>query len=292
MIKYHTPVLLKEIIENLEVKPGKKYIDATVGGGGHTLKILEAGGIVLGIDQDQEALDYTASVIPKKYQDRLCLVKGNFRNIQKIAVAHKFEKVSGILLDLGISSHQLNTSSRGFSFRKSGPLDMRMDQQEQRKAFDLINFGSKEEIVQVLIKFGEEPKAQEIAQQILFARKKEEITDTIQLAEIIEDVYRGKRISTHPATKTFQAIRIWVNQELDTLKIALNQVIALLDQSGRLLVISFHSLEDRITKLTFNNWEKTGRIKIINKKPLIPSFQEIKVNPRARSAKLRMIEKL
>lgn len=294
MNEFHVPVLLAEVIENLKVAIDKKYIDATIGGGGHALEIVKHGGVVLGIDQDQEALDQVITVIPETYRDKIKLVNGNFTNLQSIARKNNFCRVSGILFDLGVSSHQLGKPSRGFSFKTPGPIDMRMDQQQKSSAFEFINYGSQNEIVNALIKYGEEPLAFEISTKIVKTRGKGKITQTDQLSQLVKEVYREKRKQTsiHPATRTFQAIRIWVNQELEVLKSGLDQALNLLDKNGRLLVISYHSLEDRITKLLFNKAHLTDKFKIITRKPILASFEEIRINHRARSAKLRVIEKL
>ena len=293
---FHVSVLSKEVIENLNVEKGKKYIDATIGGGGHSEEILKLGGIVLGLDGDQDAIDYLKDKLKIKNEklkiwERLTLVRGNFRDIDKIAHLNNFNKVSGIIFDLGVSSYQLQTAERGFSFQKVGPLDMRMDQELNVKAADLIKILKKGELYELFVKLGEESSAWKFSSSIVRARGIKPIETTQDLARILErSVHRGKS-KIHRATKVFQALRIAVNDELNSLKEALPKALDLLDKNGRLLVISFHSLEDRIVKNLFLEFESKGKGKIVTKKPVIPSFLEIEKNRRARSAKLRVFEK-
>lgn len=269
---YHIPVLLEEVLEALNVKPGEKYIDCTYGGGGHFRAIQKAGGQVLGIDQDSEAK---------------APVHGNFAHLKEIANKAGFNSVSGILFDLGVSSHQLETNYRGFSFNKDARLDMRMDQTQGPTAADLINAASEKELANLFWKYGEERFAKAIAREI----KKTKIETTDQLAKAILRVRRkGKFDRTHPATRIFQALRIAVNDELTGLEEALPQAVELLKPGGKLVVISFHSLEDRIIKnfmrLEINN------LKTLTTKLITPSKKEIEKNPRSRSGKLRAAEKL
>ena len=274
---YHIPVLLNEVVKSLEIKPGEKYIDCTYGGGGHFRAIQKAGGEVLGIDQDPE------SKSP---------VHGNFAHLKEIADRTGFHPVSGILLDLGVSSHQLETDYRGFSFRgeagKEARLDMRMDPVNQTvTAADLINAGGEKELANLFIKYGEEIMSRKIAKEIVKARKEKPIETTNQLANIILRV-RHKMGRTHPATRVFQALRIAVNDEMASLESVLPQAWELLKPGGRLAVISFHSLEDRIIKNFMNSkdWQ------LITKKPVMASEEEIRINPRARSGKLRVAQKI
>lgn len=294
MNTFHKPVLLQEIINYLDVSKGKKYIDATVGGAGHTLEILKRGGIVLGIDQDQEALDYIKTIIPNEYKKQIVLAKGNFENIGEIAQRENFNKVWGILFDLGVSSHQLERGERGFSFRKEADLDMRMDKSLTNNALTIINSEDLNGLTRIFMKFGEEPLAKPIALSIMKKRAKNKITKTTELAAIVTQVYKyfKKTGKTQPATKVFQALRIAVNNELEVLKKGLYEAVLLLEKNGKIAVISYHSLEDRIAKLTFNKLARDGVIKLLNKKPIIASFEEVRNNPRSRSAKLRIIEKL
>lgn len=264
---YHIPVLLNEVLQALSVKPGEKYIDCTFGGGGHFKAIQNLGGIVLGIDQDPEAK---------------APVHGNFAHLKEIADMAGFHPVSGVLFDLGVSSHQLETDYRGFSFNKEAKLDMRMDQATGLTAADLINAGGEKELANLFWKFGEERDSRKIAKAIVEARKVSKVETADQLSHIILRVRRrtsGDR--THPATRVFQALRIAVNDELNSLEEALPQALELLKPGGKLAVISFHSLEDRIVK---NFMKKSLLIR--------PTEQEIENNPRARSGKLRVMEKI
>src|SRR3989344_2632599 len=285
MNNFHTPVLLKEIIENLRVEKGKKYIDATVGGGGHTFEILRLGGEVLGIDVDKEAIEYTSGrwrieSRKRKIEERnLTLVRGNFREIDKIAQEKGFEKVNGIIFDLGVSSHQIGSAERGFSFQKEGPLDMRMDQDLAVRASDLVKILTKGELYELFTKFGEESRAGELSRRIVSARRVKPIETTRDLVGIVGYNF---------AAKIFQALRIAVNDELDSLREALQKSLTVVEKGGHILVISFHSLEDRIVKRTFLEFEKSGKGSVITKKPIVPNPEELVKNRRARSAKLRV----
>ena len=289
MANFHTPVLLKETIEALHIQKGKKYIDATVGGGGHTVEIVKLGGVVLGIDADEEAIGHTKSKIRN-----LTLVQGNFRDIDKIAHSHGFVDTAGILFDLGISSYQLDEEGRGFSFRFDAPLDMRMDRTLAVTAKDLINGLTKGELYELFTKLGEEKRALAVSDRIALARKIKPIETTGQLARLMIDVYRSrtKTHGIHPATRVFQALRIAVNDELNALREALPKAFSLLGIYGRLVVTVFHSLEDRIVKQQFRTWEAEGLVRMITKKPIGPTDDEVAQNPRARSAKMRCIEKI
>ncbi|MDO8461152.1 MAG: 16S rRNA (cytosine(1402)-N(4))-methyltransferase RsmH [bacterium] len=295
MNNFHTPVLLKEVIEYLEVQRGKKYIDATMGGGGHAVEILERGGRVLGIDCDQEAIDYAGEKLKVKssklkVNKDLVLAKGNFRDIDKIARLNGFEKVSGILFDLGVSSYQLETSERGFSFQKEGPLDMRMDKDLGVRAADLINALSKKELYELFTKMGEERFARPISNNIIRARRVKKIETTRELASIIEKIGGATSAFAKASAdkRVFQALRIAVNDELNNLQEALPKAINLLGDKGRIAVISFHSLEDRIVKDSFKRFQKQGKGTILTKKPVIAGNSEVQSNIRARSAKLRV----
>lgn len=297
MDTYHISVLLKETIDWLNVKPGKKYIDGTLGGAGHTRLILERGGNVLGIDQDQEALSHVEDEVRSERlelrgSDQLVLVRGNFREIDVIAREHGFGKVDGILLDLGISSHHVDEVARGFSFMKEGPLDMRMDQRLTVSATDLINGLNKGELSDVFYKLGEERFARPIAEAIVRARESKRIETTTQLSEIVKRAVHSSKKGINPATKVFQALRIAVNDELHAVSEALPKAVRLLEPGGRLAVITFHSLEDRIVKHSFIEFEQKGWGKILTKKPVIPNDEEIQRNNRSRSSKLRVFEKV
>lgn len=289
---FHSPVLLKEVLDFLNVQRDKKYIDATLGGAGYTSEILKRGGKVLGIDLDQEAIDYVKENINS---DELILVNGNFKEIDKIAHSNRFGKVEGIIFDLGVSSHQLESSERGFSFQKEGPLDMRMSREFSVKAADLINGLSKGELYELFTKFGEEHFARAISNNIIRARRVKPIETTDELAKIVSEAqglkgtFKSKDLAM-VNKRVFQALRIAVNDELFNLKIALPESLKLLDSQGKLIVISFHSLEDRIVKENFLDFEKRGLGEILTKKPIRPNFEEIEKNKRSRSAKLRVFK--
>ncbi len=301
---FHTPVLTKEILNYLDFKKGGVYIDCTLGGGGHSKAILESiypHGTLIGIDQDTEAIETVKEEL-KSYIDKIKLVKGNFKNLKGILSDLKIETVSGIIFDLGVSFHQLKEKKRGFSFREDSHLDMRMDLTQKFNADILINSYSEKNLAELFEKYGEERFSKRIARLIVTERKKKAITTTKQLADlIIKTLPRTKKRHTwriHPATRVFQAIRIEVNQELKALEKGLNQAIRVLEDKGRICVISYHSLEDRIVKNIFKEVEREGKeqknygLKIITKKPIRPSLEEIRDNPKARSSKLRVAEKI
>lgn len=286
---YHTSVLLKEAIEYLNVQEGNKYIDATLGGGGHSLELLRRGAVLLGIDVDEDALDVIRAKI--KNGANALIVRGNFREIGKIAKENGFEKVNGILYDLGVSSHQFDAGERGFSFQQDAQLDMRMDRSLNVKAKDLINALSKKELDELFSKLGEERFASSISKKIIKARSVKPIETTHELAHLVKQGYPFTNSKIHPATKIFQALRIAVNDELGNLRDSLPQAVDLLTDNGRLVVISFHSLEDRIVKETFKEFEKKGFGKSVSKKPILPTQEEVVTNNRSRSAKMRVFEK-
>jgi 16S rRNA (cytosine1402-N4)-methyltransferase len=282
MSDYHEPVFLKETIEGLRVEKNKRYIDATLGGGGHSFEILKQGGIVLGIDVDQDAI---ANIEKNKKPENLTIARGNFRDIDKIALLNNFDKVAGIIFDLGVSSHQIDTPTRGFSFQNEGPLDMRMDQELGVRALDLIKILTKGELCELFTKFGEENHAWAISEAIIRARSIKPIETTTDLAKIVFAIAGESR-------KVFQALRIAVNDELVSIEEALPKALELLDKNGRLCVISFHSLEDRIVKRKFLEFQEKKMGKIITEKPIIPTEEEVGRNKRAGSAKLRIYEKI
>ncbi len=290
MDTYHTPVLLQETIEFLDVQSGKRYIDATLGGGGHTEAILKLGGTVLGIDTDEEAVTHVQEKLKIK-NEKIKITKGNFRNIDEIARVNGFENVDGILFDLGVSSHQFDSAERGFSFLKKGPLDMRMDRRLGVTAKDLLAVLSKTDLAKLFIEYGEERFAHKIADAIVKRREIKPIESTEELEALIRMVVPKKEV-IHPGTRVFQALRIAVNTELENIEEALPKAIELVHVKGRIAVISFHSLEDRIVKRTFADWEENNIGNILTKKPVIPSEKEIAENPRSRSAKLRVFEKI
>jgi len=301
---FHSPVLTKEILKYLDFKKGGVYIDCTLGGGGHSKAILEniyPHGLLIGIDQDIEAIEIAKEEL-KSCIDKVKLVKGNFKNLAKILSDLKIETVSGIVFDLGVSFHQLKEKERGFSFKEDSHLDMRMDLTQKFNADTLINSYSEKDLAEVFEKYGEERFSKRIARLIVAERKKKAISTTKQLSDlIIRSLPRTKKRHTwriHPATRVFQAIRIEVNQELEALRMGLNQAIRVLEDKGRICVISYHSLEDRIVKHLFKEVEREGKeqknygLKIVTKKPVRPSSEEVRNNPKARSAKLRVAEKI
>ena len=286
MSDFHRSVLLKESIDYLNVRPNELYVDATLGGGGHTKEILNNGGRVIGIDVDLDAIDHIRDSLRS---DHLIVEQDNFRNIDKILSKHGVTEISGIIFDLGVSSKQLDTAGRGFSFSKSGPLDMRMGGDLKVTGADLVNGLTETELYELFFRSGEERYARRIARVIVRSRQNEKIEKTDQLAKIIEASIGRSASKIHPATKVFMALRMAVNSELDNLKESLEKSTNFLKIEGRLVVISFHSLEDRIVKNFVRN---TSELVQINKKPIIPTEEEIKENPRSRSAKLRVAEKI
>lgn len=297
MSKYHTPVLLKEVLGFLQVKAGNKYIDATLGGGGHSKAILEDGGIVLGIDQDQEALDEVKeSFKPEILNFKLITAKGNFKDIEKIARENGFEKVSAVLFDLGISSSQIDSPNRGFSFLKEGPLDMRMDTNSPITAEYLVNLLGKGELYEIFKNYGEETRAGAVSRAIASARRIKAIKTTNELVAVIAKAYgiEGELsdfTKNNISQKVFQALRIAVNNELQVIEIALPKALELLEKKGRLIVISFHSLEDRVVKNMLKSFEKQNMGRVITKKPVGATELEVNANSRSKSAKLRIFEK-
>lgn len=282
---FHESALLHEVVDALNIKSGETYVDATLGGGGHTRGILDRGGKVIGVDLDEEALNFVRSTI--KSED-LVLMQGNFVNLDQILEKQGIKKVSGIVFDLGVSSHQLDSSERGFSFRKNSPLDMRMSLDIKVTAGDLVNGLNEGELYELFTKYGEERNARRISRAVVRSRFEEEITTTKNLADIIERVV-GNKEKIHPATRVFLALRIAVNDELNNLEKVLPKAASLLKKNGRLVIISFHSLEDRLVKnFIRSELSLTG----VNKKPIVPKEEEIKRNSRVRSAKLRIAEKL
>lgn len=302
----HKPVLLIEAINALAVQPGGRYIDCTVGGGGHSSAILEnsaPGGQLLGIDADPEAIRL-ANAHLSKYQNSVLLVNDNFVNIGDICQRYSYFPVHGVLFDLGLSSYQLEDDPRGFSFQHDAVLDMRFNPTQDTTAADIVNHTSEAELSLILREYGEERFSQRIARRIVQERP---INTTLQLAHIVENALGGRHGKIHPATRTFQAIRIFVNRELEMLEIALSKAVDVLGIGGRLVVISYHSLEDRIVKHFMQKEAKdcicppnipvcqcshSASLRIINKKVIIPSEEELRDNPRSRSAKLRSAEKI
>lgn len=280
----------------LRCEPHRTYVDATLGGGGHAQEILnrtEPDGIVIGMEWDEEAIGEARKRL-KPYGERIRIFRENFIHMREILKAVKMESVDGILLDLGLSSIQLQREERGFSFRGEGPLDMRMDQRGDFTAADLVNHLPLSEMEKILFEYGEERWARRIAKAIVSEREKEPIETTQALRKIVHRAIPGRFRSYRidPATRTFQAFRIKVNEELGNLKEILESGWTFLKKGGRICVLSFHSLEDRMVKETFRRWEREGVMRALTKKPLTPSEEERNQNPRSRSAKLRCAERV
>ncbi len=301
MSNYHIPVMLSEVLENLDIKPGGWYVDCNLGGGGHTEGILKRGGKVLGIDLDPDAINEVAKNHNLKVEEidghlqviseNLILYQTNFKNIKEAARLIK-GPIMGVLFDLGVSSYQLETPKRGFSFNLEAPLDMRMDTRFGVTAKDLINGLYEKELAELFWKYGEERFSRPISKRIVEYRQKKQIETTNELADIIISVRRkSSKDRTHPATRVFQALRIAVNDELRSLEEALPNALDVLTPGGRLAIISFHSLEDRIVKNFLKEKGEQGLLRIITKKPVEPTEEEVIQNPRARSGKLRVAEK-
>ncbi|HET9418638.1 MAG TPA: 16S rRNA (cytosine(1402)-N(4))-methyltransferase RsmH [Chthoniobacterales bacterium] len=302
---YHRPVLAREVIELLAPKPGSLVIDATCGGGGHTEAILAAGADVLALDQDPDAIEYAQKELAR-FGGRVTLHQANFRHADKILDELGIAKVGGALVDLGVSSRQLENAERGFSMMRNGPLDMRMDPRTELTAATIVNNYSEEELTRLFRELGEEPAARRIASIIVKERKTTPFRETLQLARAIEKVV-GRHGRRHPATQVFQALRMQVNDELGALPDGLRVMTERLEPGARIAVIAFHSLEDRIVKNFFRDhsrdwldrpeWPEPRRnpeydLKIITPKPIEPGEEEQRANPRSRSAKLRVAEKL
>jgi 16S rRNA (cytosine1402-N4)-methyltransferase len=305
----HRSVLLEEVIQGLTIKPEGIYVDGTLGGGGHSYEICQrlTSGKLIGIDRDQSAIEAATERL-SIFGDKVTILYGNYSDIKKILWNLKLSHVDGIILDLGVSSHQLDTKKRGFSYRMDAPLDMRMDRRQDVTAKDIVNQYSELDLYRIIRDYGEDKFAKNIAKHIVLEREKQEIATTFQLNEVIA---RGipmkiQKNMGHPSKKTFQAIRIELNQELEVLKQSLNEMIDTLKPTGRICIITFHSLEDRIVKTNFRgnenpcicppsfpvcNCGKEPRGKIITRKPILPSERECRINPRAKSAKLRIFEK-
>jgi len=298
----HIPVLLNEAIEALRIEPGGRYIDCTVGGGGHAAKILERGGQLLGIDIDPKAIEVARQrLLP--YSEKAILINEDFANLEQICFNLGFHPVRGILFDLGMSTLQINNASRGFSFQHDAPLNMRFNPSQDLTAATIVNTYPEEELASILEMYGEEHRSRQIARSIVANRP---FSTTRQLATVVSQTV-GVRGRIHPATKTFQALRIAVNRELDRLKVALGQAVNVLDRGGRLVVISFHSLEDRLVKEFMRRESRDcicppqipvcvcghhATLKLVTKRVITPSPAEIAANPRSRSAKLRVAERI
>ncbi len=306
----HVSVLLEECIEGLAIRPGGVYVDGTLGGGGHSLEILrrlDGTGSLIGIDRDEAAICAAGERL-RGYEGRTHIVRGNYSEMPAIIKELGFAEVDGILLDLGVSSHQLDEPERGFSYMQDAPLDMRMDRREHRTAADLVNEAAEDELTRILRDYGEERFARNIARNIVKARSRGRIETTGELVSIIKASIPMKMQMSggHPAKRTFQALRIELNGELSALSGSLEGMVDLLSAGGRLCVITFHSLEDRIVKNAFRTFEspcicppefpvcRCGRVskgRVITRKAILPSEEELNSNPRSKSAKLRIFEK-
>lgn len=309
-LQSHIPVLLSTILSCLLWKPEGIYVDGTCGQGGHSeaiLKRLRGKGHLIAIDWDQKAIDHVEERF--KGYPNITIIRDNFANLPRVIERLGIERVDGILLDLGLSSAQLSDEERGFSFGLEAPLDMRMDERRRKKASDLINNASKEELVEMLRSYGQERYATSIARAIIRERQKEPITTTSQLKALVARVIgsKGRKYKIHPSTRTFMAIRIAVNEELDNLRAFLEAGPFLLSSEGRLCILSYHSLEDRIVKRSFQLLARGCRcprdlpecicggkplLKVLTPKPITPSPEEVRVNPRSRSAKLRVAQRV
>ena len=292
----HESVLSEEVLFWLSPKPGEIFVDGTLGGGGHAARILEKTGPqgrLIGFDRDPAALEEAGRVL-KPFGERVTMICDNFKNIPNRLAGLGVRKVRGVLLDLGVSSMQLDAPDRGFSFKGDGPLDMRMDPSESLTAEAIVNHYKEEALREILWKWGEERFTRKIVRAIVGTRRRKKIKTTSELASVIAvavpPFYRHGRI--HPSTRTFQALRIAVNGELSALEDFLASVMGILDEGGRIVILSFHSLEDRIVKNAFRNFKNLKQGKILTKKPVVPSEEEMDENPRSRSAKLRALEGL
>ena len=306
----HRSVLLEETVNGLNIRPDGIYVDGTLGGGGHAYEIcrrLGDKGSIVGIDQDEAAIE-AAGIRLKDFGEKVTIVRSNYCEMKSVLQRLGIDKVDGIVLDLGVSSYQLDTAERGFSYREDAPLDMRMDRRQTMTARDIVNDYSEKDLYRVIRDYGEDKFAKNIAKHIVIEREKRSIETTGQLTEIIRGAIPMKfqKKSGHPAKRTFQAIRIELNRELDVLKNSLDEMIDLLNPGGRLCIITFHSLEDRIVKSAFKKNEapctcpkdfpvcvcgKVSKGSILTRKPILPSEEELEENSRSKSAKLRIFER-
>ncbi|MCL6599056.1 MAG: 16S rRNA (cytosine(1402)-N(4))-methyltransferase RsmH [Alicyclobacillus macrosporangiidus] len=307
----HVSVLLEETVEGMAPRDGGRYVDCTLGGGGHAQRILEASapsGRLLALDQDEAAIAHAGERL-KPYGDRVILVQENFRHVRRCVERAQFGPVDGVVFDLGVSSPQFDEPERGFSYRHDAALDMRMDRRQTLTAADLVNEASEEELARIFFEYGEEKFSRRVARAIVRRREMGRIETTGELAEIVREAIPApaRRSGPHPARRVFQALRIAVNDELGALREGLEGAFAVLAPGGRLAVITFHSLEDRLVKKRFAEWcqgcvcppdfpvctcGRTAQARLVTRKPIVPSEAEVADNPRARSAKLRILERL
>ena len=307
----HYSVMLKECIDALDIKPNGIYVDCTAGGGGHSEAILERldGGRLISLDQDDEAIE-TCKKRLARFGERSIIVKSNFSELERVLNELEIVHIDGVLMDLGVSSHQLDTPSRGFSYNSDAELDMRMNPRSPFSAYDVVNTYSEQELKKIIFDYGEERFAPQIARKIVLAREENPIKTTLELASIIKNaipVGAAKKESQHPAKRTFQAIRIEVNHELDVITPAIETAVSRMNIGGRIAIMTFHSLEDRIVKTKYNDYAKActcpanfpvcvcgnkAKLKVITKKPIIANNEELNENARSRSAKLRVAEKI
>ncbi len=306
----HKSVLLEETIDNLKIRPEGIFVDGTLGGGGHSYEIAKrlTTGRLIGIDQDEAAIKAAGERLVE-YQERVTIVRSNYGDLKKVLLSLQIDKVDGILLDLGVSSYQLDTPERGFSYKEDAPLDMRMDTRNYKTAKDIVNDYSETELYHIIRDYGEDNFAKNIAKHIVRMRQDKPIETTFELVEAIKAAIPMKlRVTTgHPAKRTFQAIRIELNRELEILKETLQDMIEVLTPGGRLCIITFHSLEDRIVKSCFRTNEnpctcppsfpicvcgKVAQGKVVTRKPILPTEEELRNNKRSKSAKLRVFEKI
>ncbi|MFC4557011.1 16S rRNA (cytosine(1402)-N(4))-methyltransferase RsmH [Virgibacillus kekensis] len=306
----HYSVLKEETLEGLAIKPDGTYVDCTVGGGGHSEQIasqLGNNGLLIAFDQDKDALEAAKKRL-EKYHDRIVFIHSNFRNLEEELTKRNYTNIDGILFDLGVSSPQLDRGDRGFSYQHDAKLDMRMNQDQELTAYEIVNAWSYNQLVRIFFKYGEEKFSKQIARKIEAVREETTIETTHQLVEIIKDAIPApaRRKGGHPAKRIFQALRIAVNDELEAFNDALHQAARMVDVGGRVVVITFHSLEDRLCKQAFKKWSTAKQVpknlpvipddhkapfKLINRKPIVATTDELDVNRRSRSAKLRVAEK-